>query len=136
MTRKGHAMFSLLIVELPLRGSAKEGIKGPWLFPSEYAAESALFKRVCEEISVCYRNDFLEAAPNLELPDWVYSVGTDDEGWELEPPAGDLECRLEALNREEKRAVVDWYFSLMNDSMTQAFYRIRAHVQPYTEGDS
>lgn len=124
-------MFSLIIVEMPLRGQVKNALKGPWLFPSEYAAENALYNRVVENMMVTCLDDFLESAPDLELPEWAYSLGVDEDGNDLGVPMADLEVRLGALKREEKKRVVDWYFDLINGNLMEAYYEIRAHVRPY-----
>ena len=124
-------MFSLIIVEMPLRGQVKNALKGPWLFPSEYAAENALFKRVVENMMVTCVEDFLDSAEDLELPEWAYSLGVDEDGNDLGAPMADLEVRLDALKREEKKRVVDWYFSLIDGNLMEAYYEIKAHVRPY-----
>jgi hypothetical protein len=124
-------MFSLIIVEMPLRGSVKSALKGPWLFPSEYAAENALFRRVVENMMVTCVDDFLESAPDLDLPEWVYCLGIDEDGNSLGVPMADLEIRLDALKREEKKRVVDWYFNLINGNLCEAYYEIKTHVRPY-----
>lgn len=124
-------MFSLLIIELPLNGHLRSAVKGPWLFPSEFAAENALFRYVVNHVLVTCLDDFLEAAPSLNLPDWACSLDLDKKSKVMKAEAAGQEDPLNGLNRDERQRVINWYFNLISGNLREAYFSIKVHVRPY-----
>lgn len=129
-------MFSLIIVEMPKRGRVRSAIKGPWIYPSEFSAYRSLFKYVIRNVAVAYMDEFLGSVDDTRLPEWAYTCDRDESGDLIGEGIADLEVRLDSLEIDEMKRVINWYFDLIEGSLQEAFYEIKAHVRPYRTGES